>query len=81
MYWRGEAVPLANPHEAIGLGINAVHQEVVLCPHLTVAGNIFLGDEETRGGLLDHKRMVRDGQKLLDDLGFSLAGRRRSCRR
>ena len=72
VYWRGKAVPLANPHEAIGLGINAVHQEVVLCPHLTVAGNIFLGDEEMRAGLLDHKRMVRDGQKLLDDLGFSL---------
>ena len=49
VYWRGKAVPLANPHEAIGLGINAVHQEVVLCPHLTVAGNIFLGDEEMRG--------------------------------
>ena len=72
VYWRGKAVPLANPHEAIRLGINAVHQEVVLCPHLTVAGNIFLGDEEMRAGLLDHKRMVRDGQKLLDDLGFSL---------
>jgi ribose transport system ATP-binding protein len=72
VYWRGKAVPLANPHEAIGLGINAVHQEVVLCPSLTVAGNIFLGDEELRAGLLDHKRMVRDGQKLLDDLGFSL---------
>ena len=72
VYWRGKAVPLANPHEAIGLGINAVHQEVVLCPHLTVAGNIFLGDEEMRAELLDHKRMVRDGQKLLDDLGFSL---------
>src|SRR6202167_497910 len=72
VYWRGNAVPLANPHEAIGLGINAVHQEVVLCPHLTVAGNIFLGDEEMRAGLLDHKRMVRDGRKLLDDLGFAL---------
>ena len=44
----------------------------MLCPHLTVAGNIFLGDEEMRAGLLDHKRMVRDGQKLLDDLGFAL---------
>ena len=72
VYWRGKAVSLSNPHEAIGLGINAVHQEVVLCPHLTVAGNIFLGDEEMRAGLLDHKRMVRDGQKLLDNLGFSL---------
>ena len=70
--WRGAPVALATPHEAINLGINAVHQEVVLCPHLTVAANIFLGDEEIRWRLLDHKRMVRDGQKLLDDLGFAL---------
>jgi ribose transport system ATP-binding protein len=72
VFWRGEPVGLVNPHEAIGLGVNAVHQEVVLCPHLTVAANIFLGDEITRGGMLNHKAMVREGQKLLDDLGFSL---------
>ena len=72
VYWRGKPVPLVNPHEAISLGINAVHQEVVLCPHLTVATNIFLGDELTRGGLLNHKAMLREAQKLLDDLGFDL---------
>jgi len=70
--WRGTPVPLVNPHEAIGLGINAVHQEVVLCPHLTVAANIFLGDEIARGGLLDNKTMVREGQELLNELGFNL---------
>jgi len=72
VFWHGAPVALATPHEAINLGINAVHQEVVLCPHLTVAANIFLGDEEMRGGLLNKKRMVRDAQALLDDLGFSL---------
>ena len=72
IYWQGKSVPLVSPHESIGLGINAVHQEVVLCPHLTVAANIFLGDEEMRGGLLDKRRMERDAQKLLDDLGFTL---------
>jgi ribose transport system ATP-binding protein len=75
VYWRGEKVPLANPHESIGLGINAAHQEVVLCPHLTVAANIFLGDEEMSGAFLDKRRMERDAQKLLDDLGFSLPAR------
>ncbi len=68
----GAAVPLVNPHEAINLGINAVHQEVVLCPHLTVAANIFLGDEVARGGLLDNRTMLREGQALLDELGFDL---------
>ena len=31
MDWEGQPVALATPHEAISLGINAVHQEVVLC--------------------------------------------------
>ena len=51
IYWEGKPVALATPHEAIAYGINAVHQEVVLCPHLTVAANLFLGDERVRFGL------------------------------
>jgi ribose transport system ATP-binding protein len=43
--WEGKAVDLATPHDAMALGINAVHQEVVLCRHLSVAANMFLGDE------------------------------------
>lgn len=48
----GQEVEFSGPQDALVLGINAVHQEVVLCPHLTVAANIFLGDETTRFGLL-----------------------------
>ena len=70
--WEGQPVALATPHEAIDHGINAVHQEVVLCPHLTVAANMFLGDETVRFGLLQHRAMVRAAQKILDDIGFAL---------
>ena len=73
VYWEGKPVALATPHEAIGHGINAVHQEVVLCPHLSVAANLFLGDERVRLGLLQHGEMVREGQKILDDLGFKIS--------
>ena len=72
VFWEGEPVSLATPHEAIALGINAVHQEVVLCRHLSVAANLFLGDEKVRYGLLQHGEMVRAGQKILDDIGFHL---------
>ncbi len=41
--WQGREVEFSGPQDALALGINAVHQEVVLCPHLTVAANIFLG--------------------------------------
>ncbi|MBV8142435.1 MAG: sugar ABC transporter ATP-binding protein [Verrucomicrobia bacterium] len=73
IYWEGQPVALATPHEAIGYGINAVHQEVVLCPHLTVAANLFLGDEKVRLGLLQHGEMVREAQKILDEIGFKIA--------
>jgi ribose transport system ATP-binding protein len=72
VFWKGRPVALVTPHEAIDLGINAVHQEVVLCPHLTVAANLFLGDEKERLGLLQHGAMVRAGQKILDEIGFHL---------
>ncbi len=73
VYWEGQPVALATPHEAINHGINAVHQEVVLCPHLTVAANLFLGDEKVHLGLLQHGEMVREAQKILDEIGFKIA--------
>lgn len=72
IFWGGQPVALASPNEAIALGINAVHQEVVLCRHLTVAANMFLGEENTRFGLLQGRAMVQRAQRILDDLGFEL---------
>jgi ribose transport system ATP-binding protein len=70
--WQGREVEFSGPQDALALGINAVHQEVVLCPHLTVAANIFLGDETTRFGLLRKREMTRQAQAILDELGFHL---------
>ena len=72
VFWNGTAVGLDTPQEAIDHGINAVHQEVVLCRHLSVAANIFLGDERMKFGLLQKRQMTREAQKLLDDMGFNL---------
>ncbi|CAH0338586.1 sugar ABC transporter ATP-binding protein [Rhizobium sp. CECT 9324] len=70
--WCGKPVPLADPNEAIQRGINAVHQEVVLCPHLSVAANMFLGDEMSSGGIMRKGAMTTAAQNVLDDLGFNL---------
>ena len=70
--WNGKPVGLDTPQEAIDHGINAVHQEVVLCRHLSVAANIFLGDETVKFGLLQKREMNRAAQKILDDMGFDL---------
>lgn len=70
--WEGRHVEMTGPQDALALGINAVHQEVVLCPHLTVAANLFLGDERVRYGLLQSRQMVREAHATLNDLGFSV---------
>ncbi|MGJ7042537.1 ribose transport system ATP-binding protein [Shinella sp. BE166] len=72
VFWCGKPVQLATPTEAIKRGINAVHQEVVLCAHLSVAANMFLGDEMDRYGLMRKGAMERAAQAVLDDLGFLL---------
>lgn len=72
VFWCGKPVQLASPNEAIARGINAVHQEVVLCPHLSVAANMFLGDEMNRRGLMRKRAMTDAAQGVLDDLGFNL---------
>lgn len=68
----GKPVHIQNPADALALGIDAVHQEVVLCPHLSVAANMFLGREETTGGLLAERKMRRESQRVLDELGFEI---------
>jgi ribose transport system ATP-binding protein len=72
VFWHGKPVALATPQEAIDHGINAVHQEVVLCRHLSVAANIFLGDEKVKFGLMQKRQMTREAQRILDDMGFGL---------
>ncbi len=52
-----------SPRDAIASGIGMVHQHFMLVPVFTVAENIALGAEETRGGplgWLDRRRARRD---------------------
>jgi ribose transport system ATP-binding protein len=58
--------------EAIKAGIAFVHQELNLFDNLDVAGNVYIGREPVRGGLLklvDRKRLHAQVRPLLDRLG------------
>jgi len=68
----GEPVRFAAPADARRVGIEMVYQDLSLCDSIDVAGNLFLGREETRRWLglplLAHRRMLRDAQDMLDRL-------------
>ncbi len=48
----GEELTLKNTVDASSRGIAIIHQELSLCPNLSVRDNIFMGREMARGGLL-----------------------------
>ena len=53
------------------LGIVIIHQELALVPYLSIAENIFLGNERRgRGGLIDWNLANAEAAKLLQSVGL-----------
>ena len=52
------------PRRALDLGIAMVSQEADVISSVSVAENVFLGDESTRAGLLDWSEMRRQTQEI-----------------
>ena len=52
------------------LGIIIIHQELALVPLLSIAENIFLGNERAKGGVIDWFESFRATQELLKKVGL-----------
>jgi ribose transport system ATP-binding protein len=65
----GRQISPQSPMDAENHGLVMIHQELNLVPGLTVAENIFLGHELTRGGLIQKDAMDRVSRDLLNRLG------------
>lgn len=81
----GAPASLASPLQARQLGIETVHQGLALAPNLTVMENIYLGRELVQDGWrrriswLDGRRMRREGQEHLAQLGIRLPSLTTPC--
>ncbi|MFA5576130.1 MAG: sugar ABC transporter ATP-binding protein [Tissierellaceae bacterium] len=83
IYFEGEKINFKNPVDALNAGIGMVHQEFSLIPGFTVAENVLLNMEKTKGSIISRTfgkkyetvdmPMVREeAQKAIDLLGISL---------
>jgi galactofuranose transport system ATP-binding protein len=72
MFLEGQPVSFATPAQAQDAGVIAVHQEIHLLTHRTVAENVWLAREPKRFGLIDWKRMFNDTASLFRDLGIDI---------
>ena len=72
IYYKGEEINYQNSMDAIKNGIGMVHQHFMLIPSFTVAENIVLGDEPTKGAFIDKKEAVRITQELARKYNFDI---------
>ena len=68
IYLNGKSVVFNNAKDAMLNGINIVHQELNLIPHLSVAENIFLGREPIDNGIINWKKIYNDTEEIIKKL-------------
>ncbi|MFH9013478.1 ATP-binding cassette domain-containing protein [Streptomyces sp. NPDC017943] len=68
--WEGRPVQIRRPHDAHALGIATVYQDLAMCDNLDVVGNLFLGREISRAGILDEVEMERRARDLMRALSI-----------
>ncbi len=56
-FFNGRPVTITNPQDSAALGIETVYQDLALCDNLDVVANLFLGREQTNGGVPPVKPM------------------------
>jgi ABC-type sugar transport system ATPase subunit len=78
IYFEGEQVHFATPHDARAIGIETVYQDLAIAPHLDAVANIYLGREVRQPGILgtlgflDNRRMRRDTATQLGHLRVNI---------
>ena len=71
----GQTVQLTRPLDSLDRGIAFIHQELSVLDNLDVAGNVFLGREPRRFGLLgllDRGKMRSESRRYLERLGLRI---------
>jgi ribose transport system ATP-binding protein len=73
----GHETALKTPRAAARAGIRTIYQELTLCPHLSVAENILLGNEPRhseaiKSFFIDRKKLKLQAREILDRLVVTL---------
>ncbi|MFI1397042.1 ATP-binding cassette domain-containing protein [Streptomyces sp. NPDC020681] len=70
--WEGKGVQINRPHDAQNLGIATVYQDLALCDNIDVVGNLYLGREIRKRGILNEVEMERRARELLNTLSIRI---------
>jgi ABC-type sugar transport system ATPase subunit len=68
----GERATIRTPNDAFDLGITCIYQELPLAPSLSIADNIFLGQEVRRLGFLNKVRQNRVAEEFFREFNIEV---------
>ncbi len=71
IFYEGQECRFTGIHDSEKRGIVIIHQELALVPLLSIAENIFLGNEQTRFGVIDWNLARRRAAALLKKVGLN----------
>jgi len=70
IFMYGEERRFNDVKESENAGISIIHQELSMMPNLSVAENVFVGNEIKRGFVVDWNLTYQQAEKLLERVGF-----------
>ena len=71
IHYDGKLAQFADINDSEDLGIIIIHQELALVPLLSIAENIFLGNERAKNGVMDWRETFRLTEDLLKRVGLA----------
>jgi putative multiple sugar transport system ATP-binding protein len=70
IYFQGKECRFQNIHDSEKEGLVIIHQELALVPFLSIAENLFLGNERAKNGVIDWNESFSKTKELLDTVGL-----------
>jgi putative multiple sugar transport system ATP-binding protein len=70
IHFKGQECEFRDITQSEKLGLVIIHQELALIPFLSIAENLFLGNERAKNGIIDWNETISRTQGLLEKVGL-----------
>ena len=70
IYFQGQECQFTDISQSEKIGLVIIHQELALVPFLSIAENLFLGNERAKNGVIDWPESFSKTRELLDTVGL-----------
>ena len=70
IYFQGKECQFRDITESEAVGLVIIHQELALIPFLSIAENLFLGNERAKNGVIDWNEAISKTKELTEKVGL-----------